>query len=183
MRKWMRERGRKFTPPSMIQRQHATPAPAGARLLICWTSTEMVGFGVWDDRSGRGDARLGQRLCCQSGSGGGSGQRKDASRDPRHAGRGRNPRQSRFARRPLRCALAGFGTPARGVLSQRRHGSRAIRQSHHGRNGQGFGAGCPSRVPLRNPTKELGIPMDIGRSPGQSMMIYLGLGRGRELGL
>lgn len=36
---------------------------------------------------------------------------------------------------------------------------------------------------LRNPTKELGIPMDIGRSPGQSMMIYLGLGRGRELGL
>ena len=36
---------------------------------------------------------------------------------------------------------------------------------------------------LRNRSKELGIPMDMGRSPGHSMMDYLGLGRSRGLSL
>ncbi len=36
---------------------------------------------------------------------------------------------------------------------------------------------------LRNRSKELGIPMEMGRSPSHSMMDYLGLGRSRGLSL
>ena len=46
------------------------------------------------------------------------------ARDPRHAGRGRNPQRSQASRRPLRRPLAGFGPPAHGVSAQRRLAGR-----------------------------------------------------------
>ena len=62
------------------------------------------------------------------------------ARDPRHAGRGRNPQRSQASRRPLRRPLAGFGPPAHGVQPQRRLAGRTEHQGQHGCDGQKPGA-------------------------------------------
>jgi hypothetical protein len=36
---------------------------------------------------------------------------------------------------------------------------------------------------LRGRSRELGIPMDMGRGIGRDLLAYLGLGRGRGLGI